>query len=153
MPRNFPGSLMPSPIQVYPRNSLDERREKEIAELRALAAKARAFAGHGSTGGSKKHVNQAPLRSVANESVNEAWLKWQKRTGANFEAFWPSEAPRIYRNLKRREKLKEIPWGAAKTLLRRGKPGQYVTARTMKANLRSLPTRHNSNPQNPHAKK
>jgi hypothetical protein len=135
MPRDFPGSLMPSPIQIYPRNSGFERREKEMVELRELAARDRAFAVHGSTGGTKKHVHQAPLRSIAHRLVHDDWLRWRKDHVSNFEVFWELRAPRIYRNLKQREKLKEIPCGTAKTLLRRGKRGQFVSARTMAGNL------------------
>jgi len=135
MPENFVGYLVEGPGGVYARNSIHERRDKELAELFALAQKAAqkasTDAAYGKSGGLHKAQSLLPLRTIAWEFAGKEWVSMRK-TRASFEVWWSTDAPRLFKKLKQTNRR-------AAMIFVKSKPGikslKFVTGKTAKANI------------------
>jgi hypothetical protein len=132
MAKDFPGWIMPSPIRLYPRNSVHEMREKEIA------AKAAAPADHGRTGGSRKQANARPLQELAYGKVSRefrVWLAKKEFTNQLFEIWWDLHRQRVY------DAIANTNAKAAKLLCCGPRSKKFLPARLIDRRIRAFEAR------------
>jgi len=126
MAKNFAGTIMPSPVQLDPDNSVFRPRPNNCAI-------------GGRKGGKNKAAKQRLLKRKAYERVYSAWLKWrQKHPRGKFASvaiFWELEAQEIFDELKTTDRK------AAKMLRSKGGLG-FVTTKTMRQNIREFEAQH-----------